>query len=83
MSKLAKRDSLGVSLRDSAGAVMSTSEVGELLYTVTLNITGIKEYSVSFAALMAREVTPPVEGARFDVPFEGIAAGPRTSFKTV
>ena len=32
---------------------MSTNEVGELLYTVTLNITGIKEYGVSFAALMA------------------------------
>ena len=56
---------------------MSAIEVGELLYTVTLNITGIKEYGVSFAALMAGEVTPPVEGARFDVPFEGTAAGPK------
>ena len=56
MSKLAKRDSVGVFLRDSEGAVMSTNEVGELLYTVTLNITGIKEYGVSFAALMAGEV---------------------------
>ena len=56
---------------------MSTIEVGELLYTVTLNITGIKEYGVSFAALMAGEVTPPVEGARFDVPFEGTATGPK------
>ena len=58
---------------------MSTSEVGKLLYTVTLNITGIKEYGVSFAALMAGEVTPPVEGARFDVPFEGTAAGPKVN----
>ena len=56
---------------------MSTSEVGELLYTVTLNITGIKEYGVSFAALMAGELTLPGEGARFDVPFEGTAAGPK------
>ena len=56
---------------------MSTSEVGELLYRVTLKITGIKEYGVSFAALMAREVTPQVGGARFDVPFQGIAAGPK------
>ena len=79
MSKLAKRDSLGVSLRDSAGAVMSTSEVGELLYTVTLNITSIKEYGVSFADLMAGEVIPPVEGARFDVPFEGTAVGPKVN----
>ena len=58
---------------------MSTIETGELLYTVTLNITGIKEYGVSFAALMAGEVTPPVEGARFDVPFEGTAAGPKVN----
>jgi hypothetical protein len=56
---------------------MSTSEVGELLYTVTLNITGIKEYGVSFEALMAGEAVPPVEGARFDVAFEGTAAGPK------
>ena len=56
---------------------MSAIEVGELLYTVTLNITGMKEYGVSFAALMAGEVTPPVEGARFDVAFVGKATGPK------
>ena len=56
---------------------MNAIEVGELLYTVTLNITGIKEYGVSFAALMAGKVTTRVEGARFDVPFEGTAAGPK------
>ena len=53
---------------------MSTSEVGELLYTVTLNITGMKEYGISLTALMAGEVKP-VEGARFDIAFEGTAAG--------
>ena len=78
MSKLATRDPVGVTLRDSEGAVISTNEVGELLYTVTLNITGIKEYGVSFAALMAGERTP-VEGARFDVPFEGTAIGPKVN----
>ena len=30
---------------------MSAIEVGELLYTVTLNITGMKEYGVSFAGI--------------------------------
>jgi len=58
---------------------MSAIEVGELLYTVTLNITGLKEYGVSFAALIAGEVTPPVEGARFDVAFEGRAIGPKVN----
>ena len=56
---------------------MSTIDAGELLYTVTLNITGMKEYGVSFAALMAGEVKTPVEGARFDVAFEGTATGPK------
>jgi Protein of unknown function (DUF3237) len=55
---------------------MNAIEVGELLYTLALNITGIKEYGVSFAALMAGEVTTPVEGARFDVSFKGTAIGP-------
>jgi hypothetical protein len=59
------------------GADVSTSEVSELLYKVTLNITGMKEYGVGFAALTAREVATPVEGARFDVAFEGTATGPK------
>ena len=56
---------------------MGTNEVEELLYTVTLNITAMKEYGVSFEALMAGEAVPPVEGARFDVAFEGTATGPK------
>ena len=44
---------------------------------MTLNITGVKEYGVGFAALMAGTVTPPVEGARFDVAFQGAATGPK------
>jgi hypothetical protein len=58
---------------------MSTTEMGELLYRVTLNITGMKDYGVSLAALTAGEVTPPVEGARFDVAFEGTATGAKLS----
>ena len=58
---------------------MSTNELGELLYTVTLNlnITGMTEYGVSFPELMAGEMALPDEGARFDVPFEGTANGPK------
>jgi hypothetical protein len=56
---------------------MSTIEVGELLYELTLNITGMKEYGISFAALTAGNVGTPVEGARFDVAFEGTAIGPK------
>jgi len=75
----AERGSWAVFLRYSGEAVMNTNEAGELLYTVNLNITGIKEYGVSFAALMAGEVTTPVEGARFDVPFKGTAVGPKVN----
>ena len=35
------------------------------------------EYGVSFEALMAGQVAPPPEGARFDVAFEEAASGPR------
>jgi hypothetical protein len=56
---------------------MSTIEVGELLYKLTLNITGMKDYGVSFETLMAGDVAPPVEDASFDVAFEGIATGPK------
>jgi hypothetical protein len=56
---------------------MSAIEVRELLYKVTLNITRMTEFGVSFAALMAGEVATPVEGARFDVAFEGTATGPK------
>jgi len=56
---------------------MSTFEMGDELYTVTLNITEMKEYGVSFAELMAGALPPPAEGARFDVAFVGTAAGPK------
>jgi hypothetical protein len=46
----AERDSWEVFYAIQKVQVMSANEVGELLYTVTLNITGIKEYGVSFAA---------------------------------
>ena len=56
---------------------MSTIQVGELLYHVTLNITGITEYGVSFGALIGGTVAPPPEGVRFDVVFAGEANGPK------
>ncbi len=60
-------------------STIETTEVGELLYAVTLNITGMKEYGVSFAALMAGEVALSKEGARFDVTFDGTANGPKVT----
>ncbi len=60
---------------------MSTIEVGELLYEYTLKITGMTEYGVSLGSLMAGEVVPPPEGARFDVAFEGAASGPKLKGK--
>ena len=56
---------------------MSTIEVGELLYEYTVKFTGMTEYGVSFASLMAGTVVPPPEGARFDVPFDGASVGPK------
>jgi hypothetical protein len=60
---------------------MSTIEVGELLYEYTLKITGVTEYGVSLESLMAGEVAPPPEGARFDVVFDGASRGPKLKGK--
>ena len=60
---------------------MSTIEVGELLYEYTVKITSVTEYGVSFASLMAGEVAPPSEGARFDAAFEGASHGPKLKGK--
>ena len=56
---------------------MSTIEVGDLLYEYTVKFTEVTEYGVSLEALMAGEAAPPVEGARFDVAFEGESTGRR------
>jgi Protein of unknown function (DUF3237) len=54
---------------------MSQIEVGALLYEYTLNITGLTEYGTSLAELMSGKVAMPLEGARFDVYFEGPVTG--------
>lgn len=56
---------------------MTTITVGERLYEYTVRITGMTEYGVSFADLMAGTIAPPPEGARFDVIFAGTSSGPR------
>jgi len=60
---------------------MSTIEVGELLYEYSVKFSGMTEYGVSFAALMAGTTAPPPEGARFDVAFEGASIGPKLKGK--
>jgi hypothetical protein len=56
---------------------MSTIEVGEQLYEYTVKFTRLTEYGISMESLMAGRVTPPPEGARFDVAFEGSSPGPK------
>jgi hypothetical protein len=56
---------------------MSTIEVGEQLYEYTVKFTRLTEYGTSMESLMAGSVTPPPEGARFDVAFEGSSPGPK------
>ena len=52
---------------------------GELLYEASPKITQVVEYGVSMEALMSGQASPPAEGARFDVHFEGPFTGPRLS----
>jgi len=60
---------------------VATIDVGELLYEYTANLTGMKEYGVSFQDLTAGTAAPPPEGARFDVSFEGESVGPKLKGK--
>jgi hypothetical protein len=60
---------------------MNKIEVGDLIYKLTLNIAGMTEYGVSFEALMAGEIPPPPEGAKFDIHFTGVADGPKIKGK--
>ncbi len=52
---------------------------GELLYEYTARFTQVVEYGVSMEALMSGQVTPPAEGARIDVYFEGPVTGTKLS----
>ena len=52
---------------------------GELLYEYTPKITRVVEYGVSMDALMSGQAAPPVEGARFDVYFDGPVTGMKLS----
>ncbi|MGA2476173.1 MAG: DUF3237 family protein [Terriglobia bacterium] len=50
---------------------------GELIYEYTLQFTQVVEYGVSANAVFSGQMSPPAEGARFDVHFEGPIAGPK------
>jgi hypothetical protein len=51
--------------------------VGEQLYEYTVKFTDVTEFGCSLQSIMAGEVAPPLEGARFDVAFKGESFGPR------
>ena len=56
---------------------MNSIEVGDLLYEYNVTLTGMIDYGIDFGLLLSGKVAPPLEGARFDVPFDGPVAGPR------
>ena len=58
---------------------MTTSNitVGELLYEVNINFTGVTEFGANMADIVSGQAAPPHEGARFDVAFEGSVTGPK------
>ena len=60
---------------------MNTIEVGELLYEYTTRTKSMTEYGVSLRSLIAGNVVPPPEGARFDVAFERASNGPKLKGK--
>ncbi len=48
---------------------------GEKIYEYDLKVTGVTEYGISMDAILSGQVQVPPQGARFDVAFEGRAAG--------
>jgi hypothetical protein len=56
---------------------LTTITVGDQLYDLTVKFTKVTEFGVSMEALSSGEISPPPEGARFDVAFEGVSRGPK------
>jgi hypothetical protein len=54
-----------------------TIPVREHLFSETVHLTGVTEYSISWEELTSGKATLPSEGARFDITFEGTFEGPR------
>lgn len=48
---------------------------GEKIYEYDLDITGVTDYGVTLDSILAGKQPVPPQGARFDVAFEGRAAG--------
>jgi len=51
--------------------------LGELIYEIEANFTGMTDYGVSMEDISTGQVPVPPQGARFDVAFEGVSAGPK------
>ncbi len=55
------------------------ASMSELLYEYTPMVTQVVEYGAPFEAIASRQVSPPAEGARIDVYFEGPITGAKLS----
>lgn len=53
-------------------------EVGEFLYELAVNFTGITEFGMPLPALLGG-AAPHLAGSRYDIAFEGKLTGPRLS----
>lgn len=51
----------------------------DLLYEVRVDLTKVIEFGVSLDSLVSRQSTPPPEGARFDIEFNGKVKGARVA----
>ena len=58
-----------------------TLPAGEFIYEAEIQITETVEYGVSMQELSLGKIPPPLEGARFDRPFQGVINGPKLKGK--
>ena len=57
--------------------MQTTVEIGQTLFEETARLTGVTEYGVSWEKLIRGEAQLPLQGARFDIAFEGSLEGDR------
>jgi hypothetical protein len=57
----------------------ATMPVQEFLYEARMNLTGLIEYGISMQDLLSGKIAVPLQGARFDLPFEGVIEGPKVA----
>ena len=62
---------------------VSHSKSQQILYKMDLNMTGLTAFGSDFDQIIDGQASLPLEGARFDIGFEGTIEGPKIKGKVI